>query len=95
MKQPVIIVEIQLLTAASQLMNCSTAEQRIHENSYYRKPEELDVMAEEYRRLSGLCYKSRPHFLEFTVSGINKGTARPELAELRDRSRAVVAIGGL
>ncbi|MGI5852718.1 MAG: Cof-type HAD-IIB family hydrolase [Bacillota bacterium] len=60
------------------------------------KPEELDVMAEEYRAGYPELHvtKSRPHFLEFTVSGINKGTALKELAELLGIARErVVAIG--
>ena len=60
------------------------------------KPEVLDGMAEEYRADYPELHvtKSRPHFLEFTAFGVNKGTALKELAELLGVTRErIVAIG--
>jgi hypothetical protein len=59
-------------------------------------PEVLDVMTEEYRdRYPELhVTKSRPYFLEFTASGVNKGVALEELArKLGVPRERTVAIG--
>lgn len=60
------------------------------------QPEVLDGMAEEYSAGYPELHvtKSRPHFLEFTAFGVNKGTALKELAKLLGVTRErIVAIG--